>query len=96
MQDGRIHSAGICFAAPAESRSVIVRLKALDDTSTEVTLHHLGWGEGEKWDATYAYFDRAWGNVLANLKKRFETGPVDWTEWMNQLRKFHEQAPAKK
>ena len=31
----------------------------------------MGWGDGEKWDATYEYFDRAWGNVLSNLQKRF-------------------------
>ena len=36
----------------------------------------------------YAYFDRAWGNVLGNLKKRFETGPVDWTAWLEQMRKI--------
>jgi hypothetical protein len=24
--------------------------------------------------------------VLGNLKKRFETGPQDWTEWMQLLR----------
>jgi len=34
--------------------------------------------------------------VLGNLKKRFETGPIDWTEWMSQLRKMHEQAAQKK
>jgi hypothetical protein len=39
---------------------------------------------------TYAYFDRAWGNVLANLKKRHEGGPLDWTEWLARLRKMHE------
>jgi len=32
---------------------VIVRLKSLDDASTEVTIHHLGWGESEKWDEAY-------------------------------------------
>jgi hypothetical protein len=58
-------------------------------------LHHTGWGEGGEWDQAYAYFDRAWGNVLANLKKRFETGPVDWTEWMDRLRKAHDPAAKK-
>ena len=42
----------------------------------------------------YAYFDRAWGNVLANLRKRFESGPIDWSDWMAQLRKMH-QGPAR-
>ena len=75
---------------------VTVRLTPVGNDQTRVTLHHVGWGEGSEWDKAYAYFDRAWGNVLANLKKRFETGPVDWSEWMSQLRKFHEQVPATK
>jgi len=75
---------------------VVVRLKDVDGRSTRVTLHHTGWGDGGQWDQTYAYFDRAWGNVLANLKKRFESGPQDWTDWMAQLRKFHEQPAAAK
>ena len=68
---------------------VVVRLFDLDGRSTRVTLHQTGWGDGGEWDKTYAYFDRAWGNVLANLKKRHETGPQDWTEWREQLKKAH-------
>ncbi len=52
------------------------------DKQTRVTLHHTGWGDGGEWDKAYAYFDRAWGNVLANLKKRFDQGPFDWTDWL--------------
>jgi uncharacterized protein YndB with AHSA1/START domain len=69
---------------------VVVRLADVDGRSTRVRLHHSGWGDGGEWDRAYAYFDRAWGNVLAGLKKRFETGPVDWTEWLAQLKKMHE------
>jgi len=65
---------------------VIVRLKPAGDSRTEVTLHHVGWGDGGKWDEAYNYFDRAWGNVLANLQKRFKEGPVDWTEWLARMR----------
>ena len=32
-----------------------------------------------------------WDGVLANLKKRFESGLQDWTEWMNTMRKMQEQ-----
>ena len=74
---------------------VIVRLEPLGEKSTRVTLHHTGWGDGGEWDATYAYFDKAWGFVLANLKKRFDTGPLDWGPWMEQLRKMHEAEAAK-
>lgn len=55
---------------------VIVRFEAIDDKQTRVLLHHTGWGDGGEWNKAYAYFDRAWGNVLANLKKRFESGPM--------------------
>jgi uncharacterized protein YndB with AHSA1/START domain len=65
---------------------VVVRLADVDGRSTRVRLHHTGWGDGGEWDKTYAYFDRAWGNVLANLKKRHESGPVDWTEWLARLK----------
>jgi uncharacterized protein YndB with AHSA1/START domain len=70
----------------AQRTLVIVRLRAVDAKSTEVTLRHVGWGEGEKWDATYAYFDRAWGNVLANLQKRFVDGPIDFTAFLERLK----------
>jgi uncharacterized protein YndB with AHSA1/START domain len=68
---------------------VVVRLADVDGRSTRVRLHHTGWGDGGEWDQTYAYFDRSWGNVLGNLKKRFESGPIDWTDWMAQLKKMH-------
>ncbi len=74
---------------------VIVRLAPVDERSTRVTMHHTGWGDGGEWDKTYAYFDRAWGQVLGNLQKRFETGPMDWTAWMDSLRKMHAAQPAK-
>jgi uncharacterized protein YndB with AHSA1/START domain len=64
-----------------------------DGAKTRVTLHHVGWGapdgaDGKEWDATYRYFDKAWGNVLGNLQKRLAPGgsPVDWTEWLKQMR----------
>jgi uncharacterized protein YndB with AHSA1/START domain len=75
---------------------VVVRLFDVDGKSTRVTLHHTGWGDGGEWDKAYAYFDRAWGNVLANLRKRHESGPMDWSAWMEQLRKMHAAQPAAK
>jgi hypothetical protein len=73
-----------------------VRFKAMGEKTTQVTLYHGGWGDGGEWDKAYAYFDRAWGNVLASLKKRFETGPVEWGDWLAQLRRMREQAAQKK
>jgi uncharacterized protein YndB with AHSA1/START domain len=75
---------------------VVVRLQPLDGSHTRVTLHHTGWGDGGEWDKAYTYFQRAWDVVMGNLKKRFDEGPVDWTDWMNRLRKMHEPTPDKK
>lgn len=83
-------------AARLQRTLVVLRFAPLSEKETRVTLHHTGWGDGGEWDKTYAYFDRAWDAVLANLKKRFESGPQDWTEWMKSLRKMQEQAAQKK
>ena len=64
---------------------VIVRFEAVDEKTTRVRIHHVGWGDGGEWDKAYAYFDKAWGTVLGNLQKRFDSGPVDWTEWLKQM-----------
>jgi uncharacterized protein YndB with AHSA1/START domain len=65
---------------------VVVRLQAVDDHTTKVTLHHSGWGDGGEWDQAYAYFDKAWGAVLGNLQKRFRSGPIDFGEWLKRMR----------
>jgi hypothetical protein len=69
--------------ARAQRTYVTVRFKPISDNETLVMLHHGGWGDGGQWDQAYAYFDKAWGNVLANLQKRFAegkptTGPNGW------------------
>lgn len=71
--------------ARAQRTFVVLRFHPLAERSTRITLHHTGWGEGGEWDQAYAYFDRAWGNVLINLGKRFDTGPQDWSGWLKQL-----------
>jgi uncharacterized protein YndB with AHSA1/START domain len=80
--------------ARAQRTFVVLRFKPLAERSTEVSLHHTGWGEGGEWDRAYAYFDRAWGGVLGSLKKRFETGPVDWTNWLQQLQAMRQARAA--
>ncbi len=65
---------------------VIVRLISRGDALTDVTIHHIGWGEGGEWDKAYDYFSKTWPNVLKNLKKRFDDGPVDWKPWLLQLK----------
>ena len=78
----------------AQRTVVILRFEPVNATTTRGSLHHVGWGDGGEWDRAFAYFDRAWGTVLANLRKRWESGPVDWTPWLEQLRKLREGAAA--
>ena len=80
--------------ARAQRTFVVVRFEPVADKVTRVTLHHTGWGDGGQWDQAYTYFDRAWGHVLGNLKKRFEQGQQDWTPWLEQLRRWREAPPA--
>ncbi len=81
--------------ARAQRTFVVVRFAPLDDRTTRVTLHHTGWGDGGQWDQAYAYFDRSWGNVLGSLKKRFDQGPQDWTDWLKQLEAWRAEAARK-
>lgn len=73
---------------------VVVRMEPVSANETRVSLHHTGWGDGGEWDKAYLYFDKAWGKVLGNLQARFEKGPIDWTDWLAQLRQWHEAEKA--
>jgi uncharacterized protein YndB with AHSA1/START domain len=81
--------------ARAQRTFVTVRLQP-EGSETRVRLTHAGWGDGGEWDQAYAYFDRAWGNVLANLQKRFVEGPIDWTDWRARMKKATEASKAGK
>jgi len=59
---------------------VIMIFSEILTDSTRIDFYQYGWGKGEKWDSLYSYFDRAWGNVLENLRKRFAEGPLDFKE----------------
>ena len=80
----------------AQRTLVIVRTQPVAE-GTRVTLTHVGWGDGGQWDQTYNYFDKAWGNVLANLQKVHAEGkPIDWTEWRARMRKMQDELDKKK
>ena len=67
---------------------VTVRFKPTGEKTTEVTLYHGGWGDGPEWDRAFAYFEKAWTNVLGSLEERFAKGPVDWTDWLKRMREM--------
>jgi uncharacterized protein YndB with AHSA1/START domain len=59
---------------------VTVRLEPEAADRTRVRIHHTGWGEGGQWDEAFEYFESAWQVVLARLRSRFVTGPIDWSD----------------
>lgn len=69
------------------ARRIVEHVPApVGENESRVVIHHSGWGDGGQWDQTYDYFDNAWGRVLGNLKRRFDEGPVDWSEWLARLK----------
>ena len=50
---------------------VYLDFRPVDDTHTEVTLRNFGYGDGEDWQKSKAYFERAWNSVMDNLQKHF-------------------------
>ena len=42
-----------------------------DGNRTTLTLRNFGYGEGDEWVKTKAYFEKAWPAVMASLEKRF-------------------------
>jgi uncharacterized protein YndB with AHSA1/START domain len=56
----------------AQWTHVTLRFFEIDGGRTRVTLHHDGWGDGGQWDEAFAYFERAWLElVLPRLVERF-------------------------
>lgn len=58
--------------------STTIELEDLGQGRTRVMLTAVGYGPGVGFDTLYRHFE--WGNAysLAQLKKRFDEGPVDW------------------
>ena len=66
-------------AIRAQRTHVVIRLEETTSNQTKVSISHDGWGQGEEWDKAYAYFVRAWHDiVLPRLRYRFSVAPVDW------------------
>lgn len=63
-----------------QERTWVVVLFEHAGDGVNVTLSHLGWGEGGDWDEVFGYFEAAWSLVLARLQRRFAVGPIDWDD----------------
>lgn len=79
----------------AQRTVVIVRTEPQGENRTRVRLTHLGWGDGGQWDEAYRYFDRAWAQVLEEMRKRFAGTPRDWTEFLAKMKAYEEQQRGK-
>ena len=57
----------------------IIEFASAGPNRTRVTLTNSGYGSGAGFDRLYRQFE--WGDAysLANLRRRFEQGPVDWS-----------------
>jgi uncharacterized protein YndB with AHSA1/START domain len=49
---------------------VVVEVEPIDETACTLRITHMGFGEGEAWDKTYAYFDAAWGSVMGYMSTK--------------------------
>ncbi|MDH3431112.1 MAG: SRPBCC domain-containing protein [Gammaproteobacteria bacterium] len=58
-----------------ETTQVVVTMNETGDGAVQVRLTAHEWQDGAAWDAGWAYFDNAWGNVLARLKAHLESTP---------------------
>jgi uncharacterized protein YndB with AHSA1/START domain len=58
---------------------VVVEFREMDDELSEITLTHLGFGEGSTtWNQAYEYFQNAWKKVLLRFERSVRIGAIDW------------------
>jgi uncharacterized protein YndB with AHSA1/START domain len=53
---------------------------ANDGDATIVRLVQTGWKSGEEWDRAYTYLGQGNAQLLATLRQRFISGPIDWAK----------------
>lgn len=53
--------------------------EAVGAETTRVTLVQTGWQSGAEWDAAYEYLAKGNATLLAQLHRRFVSGPIDWS-----------------
>lgn len=60
---------------------VVLRFEEVDAGHTRVALRHDGWGEGGQWEKAFAYFERAWLEiVLPRFARAMDGEPPPWVE----------------
>jgi uncharacterized protein YndB with AHSA1/START domain len=67
-------------AVRRERTTAAFEFEALDGSHTRVTLKQSGWKKGKEWDDAYDYLAKGNAQLLAQLRLRFEKGPIDWSK----------------
>jgi uncharacterized protein YndB with AHSA1/START domain len=82
----RNHQAPPGFADPElfGKTVTVMEFQPVGPKATKVVITNAGYGQGERWSTLYGHFE--WGDayMLAQLRKRFETGPTDWAKEAEQ------------
>jgi uncharacterized protein YndB with AHSA1/START domain len=63
---------------PKAATWVVVQMHPAGADRTDVAITQLGWGSGPVWNRAYVHMQRGWEMAAAQLKQRFEHGPIDW------------------
>ena len=90
----RLERAAALPEARAQRTFVVVRFEPVTDKQTRVTLHHTGGATAANGTRPTPISTRRGAACSANLKKRFDQGPQDWTEWLAQLKKWRSEEAA--
>jgi uncharacterized protein YndB with AHSA1/START domain len=67
-------------AVRGQRTRVELRFETLDDGRTRLRFRHDDWGTGPEWDAAFAYFEKAWPEiVLPRLERALSGEAADWS-----------------
>jgi uncharacterized protein YndB with AHSA1/START domain len=64
----------------AERTQAVFEFAPAGPGETRVTLTQTGWKQGKEWDDAYEYLSKGNAQLLAQLQRRFEKGPIDWSK----------------
>jgi uncharacterized protein YndB with AHSA1/START domain len=64
----------------AERTHAVFEFAPAGPGETRVTLTQTGWKQGKEWDDAYEYLSKGNAQLLAQLQRRFEKGPIDWSK----------------
>jgi len=62
----------------AERTRAMFAFEPVDAQHTKITLVQTGWKSGAEWDDAYEYLAEGNAQLLAQLYRRFVSGPIRW------------------